>query len=467
MSVAADSGRLTSRRRIGFDIGRLFSGEMANKVLRFAATVVLARVLSPSQFGLVNVGVSISGIVMIACSLGLADLGAREVAVNPSQAGWLLGHITTVRLAAVTLLSALGLLVAAFTWTGHTILLAAAAAMAIFMSVSGDWLGRGLGRMTLVASAVAMGGVGLIVGSVAVVVFHGGANGAMASFALGEAATLAVLWVGLHRRLQVSFGLAGTGALLRRARPLALSALAIYSYYANLDTIILAASRSEAAAGLYSAPYRLFLMFNVVGIFAAYAMLPVLSRLVEADALEQALHLVRSIVGLLAIYGLVVLGLVEVVGSDLLALFFGSRFRAAEATFILLVSGVSWYVTGYPAGYSLIADGRNAGFLRGAAAAGLINVGLDFALIPLMGMRGAGLATIVAFMVSAIVWLRERSVLARATIPMCGALTAASVLALLVAFLGLNARVGGALTLGLAGALAANRFYAARASVGG
>jgi O-antigen/teichoic acid export membrane protein len=448
--VAAGVETLTDRRRkIGLYVGQLISGELVNKLLRFAALLVLARGLSASDFGLLNVGIAISGIALVGSSLGLPDLGARDVAVAPGRAGWLAGHVAAARLLGLASVSALGLVVATFVWPEQTPLLAMAALMAAFMAVSGDWLARGLERMSFVATATAAGGLAVLAGAVVVIQVSAGPTAALGTFAFAELVVVVVLWAQLHRLVRVEIGVRGMGAMLRRARPLALSSLAIYSYYANVDTIILAASHSNREAGLYSAPYRLFLVLNLVGVFAAYAMLPTLARLADTSADADGERLIRSTLTSLAGYGLVTLGLVELIGADLLGVLFGAQFRAADAAFILLAAGVAWYAIGYPAGYSLIARGGNAGFFRGAATASILSISLDAALIPPLGMSGAGLATMVAFGSGGLVWLSERGLLGRAAIPLLVALGSTSVLAVIIVFTHSSKTIAGAVTVGL------------------
>jgi O-antigen/teichoic acid export membrane protein len=332
-------------------------------------------------------------------------------------------------------------------WPGHTLLLVMAMGMAVFMAASGDWLARGLERMSIAAAANAAGGLAVLAGSLAVANLLPRATTALGVFALAELVVAAVLWVNLHRFSSVDFGIGGMKPMLRRARPLAFSSLAIYSYYANLDTIILAASHSNRQAGLYSAPYRLFLVLNLVGVFAAYAMLPMLARLEDARVQADADQLVRSVLAALAGYGLVALGVVEIGGEGILGVLFGASFRVAAGAFVLLAAGVAWYAIGYPAGYSLIARGHNARFLRGAATASIVSIGLDVVLIPPLGMQGAGLATMVAFAAAGLVWLSARGLVTRAAIPTLGALTVTSVAAIIVVFSHISTLIAGAGTL--------------------
>jgi O-antigen/teichoic acid export membrane protein len=441
------------RRKIGLYVGQLLGGELINKLLRFVALVLLARALSPSDFGVVNVGIAISGIALVASSMGLPDLGAREVAVAPERVGWLAGHVAVARTLVLGVVSVIGIALATFIWPGHTTLLLVAALMAIFMAVSSEWLARGLEQMSLAARAKVAGGCAVLAGSIAVAALAGTATAALGVFAIGELVATVFLWANLRRSTQVEFGLGGMRAMLRRAAPLALSSIAIYSYYANLDTIILAASQSNREAGLYSAAYRVFLVLNLVGVFAAYAMLPTLARLSDANGEADADRLVGSAIAGLASYGLVTLGIVELVGGDALAALFGPSFRAASGAFVLLAAGVAWYSVGYPAGYSLIARGENARFLRGAATASILCIGLDFALIPLIGMAGAGLATMLAFAAGAIVWLSSRGLLGQTAIPILLALSVTSGAGVGVAFLHRGTSLAGAGTLVVASVL--------------
>lgn len=391
-------------------VAQLLAGEVVNKGLRFAATIVLARALTPADFGLLNVAIAISGIVLIVSSLGLPDLGARDVAVAPSEAGWLYGRILAARLSALAGLSGVCFLLAAVVWPDRAALLALAALMAAFMTSSGDWLARGLSRMAVFAAASATGGGVLIIICLLVVRREATPEVALAAFAAAEAGTALVIWLTVMRGAGVRVGFSGTGPLVRRARPLAFSAIIIYSYYANLDTLILAATRSAAEAGLYSAPYRMFLVLNLTGTFSAFAILPVLSRYAAAGE-ARASVLLKKALAWLAVYGFIVLAIAEVLARPGLGAVFGNNFEVAAPTLILLVASVGWYSVGFPAGYSLIALDRYRSFLLGAGVAGATNLGLNLILIPFLGMEGAGIATLVAFAAAALVWLRERGLL--------------------------------------------------------
>ncbi len=409
------------------NVSVLLAGDLTNKALRLLAAVVLARTLSLEQFGLFNVGIAIAGVAVTATTLGLPDLGARDAAIEPERASWIAGRVVTARVLALGALATLTALPAIALWPDDSGFVLAIAAMALCMSTSADWLARGLERMRALALAWILGGLTVAAGCGIVAATGGGAASALAVFVLAEAVVAGGCWYAVRRAGRPELGTEGLRALLKRSWPLGVSTIVVYSYYANVDTLLLAAIRSAEEAGLYSAAYRTFLVLNIVAIFASYALLPRLSREAAADASAQPpAYLLRTLWVLFA-YGATVLGLAEIAGGPALELVYGSEFEGVAPTFILLCIGVAWYSVGYPAGYTLIASDRNRSFLAGAIVAGVANIAINLALIPTLGIEGAGIATAVAFAFAALVWLTVRAVPRHELVAFAVALLAISV----------------------------------------
>jgi O-antigen/teichoic acid export membrane protein len=415
----------------------LVSGEGANKLSRFIAAVFFARALTPAEFGDLNVAIAVSGILLVAVNFGLSDLGARDVAIAPERAASIVGRVVGFRIAALTLAVLPVLAIMVLLWADHPGLALLAYAMAAAMACSADWIARGLGAMSRVAIATGVGGVVVAGGAAALALTGGTPTAAMAIFVLGELTTAALLWAFVSPVARPGVSLEGARALSRRALPVAVSSFVIYTYTANLDTIILAATRSSREAGLYSAAYRVTLALSAVGTLAAYALLPGMAR--EARAGTQAIEGVRRIL-LNAMVPLAVLGIAAVAataaaGDHILRILFGPEFEVVAPTFVLLTIGCAWYVTTYPAGYALLALGRNAAFLRGALAAGVIGLSLDLILIPPLGIIGAGIASACAFLLAAAVWTAELRLWAEPAsryLPSLGAVALGSLLGVLV-----------------------------------
>ncbi len=404
----------------------LLAGDAIAKVLRFLAAVALARALSLEDFGLVNTVIAVSGVASVITTLGLTDVCARDVAVTPARTREIAGQVVGIRVATAAVVVGASAVAALAIDPSYLALTLAGGAMALGMAAGADWVLRALERMRRLAVAWVAAALTVAAGSTVIALAGGGPVLATCVFAAGEVVMAAATWIAVGRPGWPRPTLHSAGALIRRSWPVGMASVIVYAYYANIDTILLAALRSPAEAGLYSAPYRVFLMLNVVAVFAAFSVFPALSRASDAASESTARRLLMTILEPLLCYGLLVVGLVHLLGADVLGLLFGSRFESMEATFAVLSLAVAWYAVGYPVGYSLIADGQNRRFLAGAATAGVLNLSLNLVLIPAHGPIGAAVATVVAFAAASVVWLQAGGLLKRAwwLVAVLGALSA-------------------------------------------
>ena len=184
---------LEHARRITSNASRLLVGELGNRALRFIALLVMARYLSVTDFGIVNVAIAVSGILLVVTSLGLPDQGSREVAATPGKAGWLLGRISTIRVLTLTLVGAAGCVIMLIVSDGGLDIALLIVAMALMMALSADWLSRGLERMGTIAFASLGGGLVMVLGTLALAAAGGDVITTMLLFTCAEAVLTAIL----------------------------------------------------------------------------------------------------------------------------------------------------------------------------------------------------------------------------------------------------------------------------------
>jgi O-antigen/teichoic acid export membrane protein len=416
------------RRRVAESVATLVVGDAVNKAARFAALVVLTRALPLHEYGLLNLGIALGGIGVVLMRLGLPDLGAREVAISPDRRQELAERIITPQALGLVLLTLLACAVVLAAEPDAATFVLLSGASTLGLALSADWLLRGMERMTSVAIASAAGGLVALAGALLVAVTAQSAIAGLAALAVGEFAGAAWTWRSARLRRFTRPRLRGLGGLLHESWPMAVAGAVMYAYYANIDTILLAAIRSTEEAGLYSAPYKLFLALNVVGIYAAYALLPLASRAVGDDARVESERLLVSCLAPLAGFGLLCLGVAEIIGAQLLEFVFGVPFGGMGTTFLLLCAAVAWYAIGFPVGYSSIAGGHQRRLLIGASVAGALNIVLNVALIPPLGAEGAAIATTAAMAAAAVTWLQAQHLLRRVAPIVCtvGLATAAA-----------------------------------------
>jgi O-antigen/teichoic acid export membrane protein len=228
-----------------------------------------------------------------------------------------------------------------------------------------------------------------------VVGLHKGATGAVVGNFLG---TLAIYFVLLgYRRYQL--GLQFDRGLLRRMNhfglPLVPSALALWAIN-FVDRFFVAVFKGQSEVGVYSLAIRAssVIVFLMVAFQLAW---PAFAYSIDDDSIAKRTYaFVLTYLLLICCWASLVLGLLSPWIVRILAPHKPAFWRASEAVGILAFAGAAY------AGYTVLAIGigraRRTQFnwiVTGAAA--LLNVGLNFALIPPYGMMGAAISTLAAY----------------------------------------------------------------------
>jgi O-antigen/teichoic acid export membrane protein len=93
-----------------------------------------------------------------------------------------------------------------------------------------------------------------------------------------------------------------------------------------------------------------------------------------------------------------------------MALVFGGGYREGGDMLAILGIATLWYCVGYVHGYSHFARGTGSEFLKGACVAGVLTLALDALLIPPFGGEGAAIATCIAMIGAAVVWVGRAAI---------------------------------------------------------
>lgn len=168
----------------------------------------------------------------------------------------------------------------------------------------------------------------------------------------------------------------------------------------NFDTLLIGFMLSSATVGLYSAAYRPVIVVLTIATTYGLGLFPVLSRAFATDH-DEFRRLVRNSLRLTATLAMPI----GIAGTFLakpgIELLFGSEYsEAAPVLQILSWTAVLVTLRG-TFRQSLCAIGHQRVDLWNAVVASVINVSLNFVLIPKYGMIGAAIATVI----SEIVWV--------------------------------------------------------------
>jgi O-antigen/teichoic acid export membrane protein len=385
-------------RRVAVNTAAQVAGKVAILALAAVSIAVVTRYLGPSAYGRYALAFAYIQLFGVLADVGIFTIVVREISKRPADTTRLVGNAMSLRalvsLVVVALAAAVSLALPYSSQQRVAILIAAVpfvlglvttSMVAVFQArlrmdraVIADVAGRAAALAAVAVAVVADLGFYAVVGAAAVgAVLTLGLTGALVR---GLAPIRFVVEPRVWRRLLIA------------ALPLGL-ALALNEIYFRADTLIISLYRSDRDVGLYALAWR---VYELVAVFAAIVMtsvFPLLSRYVVDDEararrLLQAASDVFWTVGLPLAAGGIVLapGIVELAG--------GAGFADAAAPLrLLLPAGALAYVNGL-FGYALIAKDRQRDALWLNVVGLVLNLALNLALVPSLGIVAAAGVTL-------------------------------------------------------------------------
>ncbi len=372
-------------------------GELLSRVIGFLGTIYIARQLGSEAYGVVGFAFAVLLYFGAVGDLGMEQLGPREISRAGGQLALLAASMSLSRLAAS------GLIALAMTAVGLGLMtrpegpvLALYGLTLLATGASTRWVHIGLEQARSVAvSRFLIEGVRV---SLLLLYVHGPADlyrVPLAQFA-GESAAALQLYISLRVRgvrLRPRIDTALVRTVLHHAAPLLVTNLLALVIY-NADVLILRAFRGRAEVGLYLAAYTLINFLGVLGNTATLSILPAFSRL-------RATHggggdLFRAAMGQVAAVGLPMAVGGAMLAPALVALIFGPDYAASSPILRVLLLSIPVLLLRSVLQAALIAAGRQDRVLHTTAWSAAITLTLDFSLIPLLGMMGAAITTVLA-----------------------------------------------------------------------
>lgn len=377
-------------------LASLASGEVAARLLGFAATVYLARTLGAGPFGVVGFALAVRLYLVAAVEAGIDSTGVREVARDRASLAEVvpaLLHarlVVAVGLAVLTAAAALALLPAP-----DGPVLAAYALTLVPIAANPRWVAIGLGRARAAAAARVAGELVLLALALLLVRIPADVGKVPLAQVAGDVAAAAFVAVALARAgsaLRVGRSWRPAAGVLRQSLPLAGHALLGLVMF-NADLLFLRAFRDRVEVGQYAAAYTLVSFFVNLGVTYYHSLLPAMSRLEGQAARLQAVYGLALARALAAGLPVAVGG--AAIASGVLRLFFGEGYVRAAVPLAVLLASIPVSLFRNVAQAGLVAGGRPDALLRTSLVAAPVNLALNLLLIPPYGMLGAAAATLV------------------------------------------------------------------------
>ena len=370
-------------------------------------TVMIARVLGPTEFGRLTFAQALLAMLVPLAHLGLENVVIRELIRQPEQRFTLLGTVFLTRIiAALTVLFAAVIVVAIV----HPVAGLATTVLVILSlpftaSSTVDYYSRAIERMVWPAIARLAAFAVYGVGSILVLMLNESPNAiAFGALLLLEQAVLFLLYsvlVSYQAPPQKwRFDLTVLRPLLRDAWPLMLSAFSIMIYM-RVDQVMIRFMLGESAAGIYSAAVTICEIWYFIPMMIMQAIFPRIIALKHQSNHYFALieRVGRNLVLLAFLFAIIS----TISASEVIGLIYGPTYMTAAPALSVGVWGGVFVALGVAQGPWSIAENLQKLALYRTLSGAAANVILNLALIPHLGLTGAAAATCISYAISAFI----------------------------------------------------------------
>ena len=389
----------------------LGSGEIVSRLIAFAATVYIARVLGADGYGVIAFAVGINLYFSKVADFAIESAGAKEIAANRPSLAQLASAIMGVRLALALVVMVLSILaVQLLVPEPERSVVSLYLLTMIPIAASTKWIHLGLEDTRPVGVARVLGeALGLAI--VLAIMLQGAALWVPPVAQIASESLIAFLLIIVLRRRGYVFRLSwNPGVALpvfRAALPLLVHTLLGLLIY-NSDLIFLRLFRDSEQVGYYAAAYTLISLLSNLGIAYGMSLLPTLTRIGVGTAEEKALYH-TALAQVYAVCFPVTIGGCLLAG-EIIGLAFGQQYAASTLVLQVLIWSIPMSILRYVPWAALIAHERQHVLMQVNLYAVLVNVLLNVLLIPLYGVLGAAIATVITeCMVGAVMLVHART----------------------------------------------------------
>lgn len=380
----------------------LFAEKLLRLLLGTALTLLVARILGPAAFGVYSYLFAILALLLAVAALGLKDVMVDEIASGRLETDSAFTTAALMQFVAGVILFLLFMVYAAVAYGfGSNEFWAAALIGAALLLKGGDAVLFMMEAQSKLRSVAFANALSVIAGSIGrIVLLLVGATLVSFSFVLFvEYAVLFAILIWIARSEVLSFSLKKyrwdhVSLLLSRSWPLLVSSVSVISYF-YIDQIMLAFLLDHEAAGIYAAASRISQQLYVIPVILVTAYFPRLTVIngQSTDEFEGGMVALMLWLILLAIG---VIGGVFLFADLVVDLLLGSDYAGTAQTLkIHSISLVLASINVLAARWYVINNLQILSLARQVMTA-IINIALNFVLIPTYGVIGSAFATLIA-----------------------------------------------------------------------
>jgi len=391
---------LNTIQRIVKNVGVSIFAQIIGYILSFFYTIYAARYLGAEGFGILAFALAFTGIFAVFCDLGMGTLTVREVSKNKSLANKYLGNIAVMKIIFVIItFGMIALVINLLGYPGQTINVVYLIALAaILNSFSGMFTSifQANEKMEYVSVGRIFSSVLMLAGAIFVISHNFSVVGFSSIYLIVNAIVLIYNLVicGLKfvkPRMEIDFSF--WKHTIKEALPFALTGTFI-TIYVWIDSVMLSLMKGDAVVGWYNAAYMTVLALLFIPTAINSAVFPIMSQyyLSSIDSLKFILE--KHFKYILTIGIPIGVG-ITLLADKIILTIYGIDYMPSVIAFQILTWAIVFIFARTAFERVLEASNRQIIVTKVFGGCALLNIILNFILIPKYSYIGASIATLI------------------------------------------------------------------------
>jgi O-antigen/teichoic acid export membrane protein len=377
-------------------------GQIGSRLIRAIIIIYAARVLGAAEYGIFSYVLGLATFFTIFADLGLSPLLTREIASHYEKRSTIFASAFWLKILLLAITALLVIFVAPkFSNIKEAIPLLPFVALLVALDNLRDFIFsyfRGIEKMELEGFLVVIMNSVIALAGFIILSFKQTAGALLFSYIASVAAlSVAAFYFirDLLKRIFKDFNKDIARQFIYDCWPLAFAGL-FGIFMLNIDIIMLGWWRTSEEIGYYSASQKVVQIFYTLSAIIATAVFPTLSRFVKQGILEKAKLLNEKIISLLYLLALPLSTGGVILAQPIIKLLFGKEYLPASLPFQILILTLLIQFPAPLLSNSLTAHNQQRKFAYYIGLGSLSNVVFNALFIPIWGINGAALATVIA-----------------------------------------------------------------------
>lgn len=386
-----------------FNTSWMLSERLLNLGIAFFVGVYVARYLGPANYGILSFAQSIVGFATVFTSLGLKNIVTRNLVKDEEDYPRILGTAFGLRIAISVISIVLIYLISPYFTDDRTtrtiiIVLSFTNFFQSFEVIKALFQSKVLAKK-VVPVAVVQTVVGAVTKVILVLV-----EAELVWFAAVYVFELFIAAVGLtylyYNGSRISFvskiDTAYAKTLLKDSWPLIFAGFVV-GVYMKIDQVMIKYMLDDAAVGFYAIAVKFTSIWYFIGGIVCSSLFPAVIQARKKDSILYENRL-QNLYELMVGMGVAIAIPITILAYPIVNFLYGSEFTSASSVMVIHVWSLIFVFLGAASNNWLLAENLQKYKLSRTIMGAVVNVGLNFFLIPIYGIQGAAVATLVSQM---------------------------------------------------------------------